>query len=116
MNFAPESSWELLDPEQMAHLKTSFCSRVGGSLDVVSGDAQAAPPLFRKTGTSPPSNAIWLYRPARRGAALPLWTAGNKITDFWSEILRAVALEHPGKNELKVVLYPCAPLQTLERD
>jgi N-acetylglucosaminyldiphosphoundecaprenol N-acetyl-beta-D-mannosaminyltransferase len=59
--------------EQMPHLKTSFCMGVGGSFDVVSGAAERAPALFRKTGTE------WLYRllaqPSRlrRQMVLPLF-------------------------------------------
>ena len=36
-----------------------------------------------------------------------------QISEFWTDIVQAVRFEHPGTDQLKAVLYPCAPLQAL---
>jgi N-acetylglucosaminyldiphosphoundecaprenol N-acetyl-beta-D-mannosaminyltransferase len=60
--------------DQMPRLRTPLCMGVGGSFDVLSGEAKWAPAIFRKTGTE------WLFRllsqpsRARRQLVLPLYT------------------------------------------
>jgi len=61
-------------------------------------------------------NPIWLYRPGRHSSDLPFRSAEFQVTNSWSEILAAIREEHPGKRDLRAVLYPCAPLQVLEPD
>jgi N-acetylglucosaminyldiphosphoundecaprenol N-acetyl-beta-D-mannosaminyltransferase len=62
---------ELWIKENMARLNVNIYQGVGGSFDVLSGNVQRAPELFRKTGTE------WFYRLAtqpsrfRRQLALP---------------------------------------------
>jgi hypothetical protein len=60
-------------------------------------------------------NPIWLYRPGVHSQALPSQLAGFRITPSWEEIVQAVRTEHPSSRRLKVVFYPCAPLQYLDR-
>ena len=60
-------------------------------------------------------NPIWLYRPGVHSQALPSQLAGFRITPSWEEIVQAVRTEHPSSRALKVVIYPCAPLQYLDR-
>jgi N-acetylglucosaminyldiphosphoundecaprenol N-acetyl-beta-D-mannosaminyltransferase len=71
--------------EHRPQLKPCFLMGVGGSLDVVSGAAQRAPDILRKTGLE------WLYRlllqptRIRRQASLP---------GFAVKVLRAAASRH----------------------
>jgi nickel-dependent lactate racemase len=60
-------------------------------------------------------NPIWLYRPGVHSQALPSRVAGFRITPSWEEIVEAVRMEHPSSRTLRVVVYPCAPLQYLDR-
>jgi nickel-dependent lactate racemase len=60
-------------------------------------------------------NPIWLYRPGVHSQALPSRLAGFRITPSWEKIVQAVRTEHPGSRTLRVVIYPCAPLQYLDR-
>lgn len=60
-------------------------------------------------------NPIWLYRPGVHSQALPSQLAGFRITPSWQEIVQAVRTEHPSSRTLRVVVYPCAPLQYLDR-
>ncbi len=59
-------------------------------------------------------NPIWLYRPENHSEMFPSQIAGIRITDSWSEILQAVRREQGDKERLKVLLYPCAPLQCFD--
>jgi lactate racemase len=59
------------------------------------------------------ANPIWLYAPAAPADGLPAAIPGMATVDSWPELLvrvRAEQSEHP----LKVVVYPCAPLQVLD--
>lgn len=58
---------------------------------------------------------IWLYRPGSHSETLPPQIPGIRVSDSWSEIVKAVQREQAGKENLKVLLYPCAPLQCLDR-
>ena len=60
-------------------------------------------------------NPMWLYRPGVHLQGLPSQLAGFRITPSWEEIVQAVRTEHAGSRTLKVVIYPCAPLQYLDR-
>lgn len=60
-------------------------------------------------------NPIWLYRPGVHSQALPSHLAEFRITPSWEEIVQAVRTEHPSSRTLRVVIYPCAPLQYLDR-
>ena len=55
----------------------------------------------------------WLYRPAPPdGPALPRHVAGINVTSSWTEVVDAVRREQ-GERQLRVVVYPYAPLQWL---
>ncbi len=62
-----------------------------------------------------PQNPIWLYRPGNHSESLPSQIPGMRLSYSWTEILQAVRKEQAGRKYLKVLLYPCAPLQSLER-
>lgn len=64
-------------------------------------------------GRSTPENPIWLYRPAKGRAGLPYRISSIQVAASWEEILRAVTMEQKGRRGLRVVVYPCAPLQIL---
>jgi nickel-dependent lactate racemase len=60
-------------------------------------------------------NPVWLYRtgtyPEPLPSRIPFQIAA---TSSWSDIVQAVQREQPGKKNLKVLLYTCAPLQWLD--
>jgi len=60
-----------------------------------------------------PKNPIWLYRTVNHSDALPSPVRGIKTVSDWNQILEIVRKEQ-GRDDLNVVVYPCAPLQVLE--
>ena len=58
-------------------------------------------------------NPIRLYSPLPTSWDPTLLPSHIHTTQSWSEIVDAVQREHPGKQSLRAVLYPCAPLQIL---
>lgn len=62
-----------------------------------------------------PKNPVWLYRPGVQSVPLPSTMRGVHIRESWTEIVQAVKNEQGGRDRLKVLLYPCAPLQYLEQ-
>jgi hypothetical protein len=69
---------------------------------------------FRGKEPEPASWPIWLYRPGNPAEPLPCKIPGMKVTDSWPDIVEAVQREQAGKRNLKVLIYPCAPMQYLE--
>jgi len=71
-------------------------------------------------GTTPrnnsqhPKNPVWLYRPGNQLEKLPSSVPGIHWSSDWSEIVTAIQREQAGKDRLRVVVYPCAPLQLAE--
>lgn len=63
---------------------------------------------------SPAQNPIWLYRSGQHSEPLPPQIKDTRTTTSWSEVLDAVRREQSSDRRLKVVVYPCAPLQSLE--
>lgn len=61
-----------------------------------------------------PENPIWLYRPGTHRHDLPSSFRDMRVNLSWPEILREVNREQGGRKSLKVLVYPCAPLQFLE--
>jgi hypothetical protein len=61
-----------------------------------------------------PKNPLWLYRPGEHEDNLPSEITGIRITSSWSQIVQAVGTEQNNRSPLKVILYPCAPLQYVE--
>jgi nickel-dependent lactate racemase len=58
---------------------------------------------------------LWIYRPGDHKEALPAEIAGIRITSSWTDIMDAVHAEQGNRRVLKVVMYPCAPLQCVSR-
>ena len=59
-------------------------------------------------------NPIWLYRPGTHRHDLPSSFRDMRVNLSWPEILREIDREQGGRRSLKVLVYPCAPLQFLE--
>jgi hypothetical protein len=67
-----------------------------------------------EAGSQPASqNPIRVYRPGNHAEALPAQVREVRTTSSWSEVVEAVRREQPAGRRLKVVVYPCAPLQCL---
>jgi nickel-dependent lactate racemase len=84
--------------------------------------ASLARRLRRGLRSSSPENArpkwqhaIWLYQPGHRSGGLPTNIPGYRLAHSWANVLRAVQAEQGGRPHLKVFVYPCAPLQRIER-
>ncbi|HEV2355772.1 MAG TPA: lactate racemase domain-containing protein [Puia sp.] len=58
-----------------------------------------------------PKSPIWLYRAGNQTEKLPSDAPGIRMTSEWSSVLEAVQREQAGKERIRVVVYPCAPLQ-----
>jgi hypothetical protein len=58
-------------------------------------------------------NPIWLYRPLKRFEDLPTNIPGYGVLDSWSDVLAAIEREQGTGRRLKVLVYPCAPIQSL---
>jgi nickel-dependent lactate racemase len=56
---------------------------------------------------------LWLYRTSP-GDDLPAQIPGMQVTSSWEKIVQQVRAEQGGKERLKVLVYPCAPLQCIE--
>ncbi len=57
---------------------------------------------------------LWLYRPQSGSSPLPSRIPSIRLRDSWQEIVQAVQEEQGERKRLKVVVYPCAPLQCLD--
>jgi lactate racemase len=57
---------------------------------------------------------IWLYAAGRPPHSLPTKIPGMIAAYEWFEVLERIRHEQRGKTRLKVVVYPCAPLQVLD--
>lgn len=66
------------------------------------------------TSSAPPER-LWLYRP--KGPTAPIQSLpGLSVVREWEEILEVIHLEYPGKERLKVRIYPCGSLQCLDAE
>jgi nickel-dependent lactate racemase len=70
--------------------------------------ARAAPPA---TPQRPP---ILMYQTADPLVPLPGSLPGVKIVETWPDVLETIRQQQSGKLGLRVVVYPCAPLQVFE--
>jgi nickel-dependent lactate racemase len=61
-----------------------------------------------------PRNPIWVYRAGNHSHSPPLRIHGLTVSDSWPELLGALRREQEGKPKVRVVVYACAPLQTLD--
>jgi len=108
-------------PAKGARLGASIASRTLGKLrrdrnqqrQGPTGASTAASPM-----ANPMANPIWLYVPGLNAdaAAVPLPPAipGMRALRHWPEVVDRIRAEQRGREELKVMVYPCAPLQVLD--
>lgn len=94
-----QSQWilrlTLMGPRKAARKIATRMARVGGD-------------------TSPAKrNRVWVYRPGKHPEDLPATIPSFRISSSWNEILRAVAVEQSGRDRLRTVVYPCAPIQAM---
>lgn len=61
-----------------------------------------------------PKNPIWLYPTGNLPDGLPSAVRGMRLVHKWDEILEIVRREQGGREQLNVVVYPCAPLQVFD--
>jgi nickel-dependent lactate racemase len=74
----------------------------------------SAPSVAGKTEARKAKNPIWMYRTGVQRNGLPPTLRGMRILHNWDEILNRVREEQGGRDNLNVVVYPCAPLQVIE--
>jgi hypothetical protein len=102
----------LMSPGEMAGKiagKIAAKFRSNGSATAVPGpQTEASPPAAK------PKNPIWLYRTGDHSDVLPSPVHGIHAVRDWRAILESVRKEQGGRDDLRVVVYPCAPLQILE--
>jgi nickel-dependent lactate racemase len=89
------------------------------------GPQRAAQKVIRRLGRqlrtglcgkwpSVPRNPVRLYQPRKDAQEFEHHVSWIQAGASWEEILRGVTLEQDGKKQLRVVVYPCAPLQVLQ--
>lgn len=67
----------------------------------------AAPP-------APPGLPILMYQTIDPPWALPRSLPGMQIVGTWAEVIDTIQAQQQGRDGLRVVVYPCAPLQVFE--
>jgi hypothetical protein len=72
------------------------------------GRSHSEPP-----GDEPPRR-ILLHAPGAEAGSLPADIPGMLAVSSWDDVIESVRREHPGRDRLTTVIYPCAPLQVLE--
>jgi len=77
----------------------------------------AAPPAptALTAPTAPRPQPMLMYRTIDSPVALPATIPGMQLVETWSGVLDAIRSQQQGRGGLRVVVYPCAPLQVLER-
>lgn len=104
----------LMTPAEMA---TKIIRRTLGKFRS-NGSARSAasqiPHSQPQPATVSPKNPIWLYRTGNHRDVLPSPVRGMRTLSDWSQVLETVRQEQGGREDLNVVVYPCAPLQILE--
>ncbi len=68
----------------------------------------------QKSGNLKALQSVWLYQTCGSEINLPANVPGIHITSDWQKILEAVLREQSNRNQLKVLVYPCAFLQLFE--
>jgi nickel-dependent lactate racemase len=69
-----------------------------------------------RPGKSPETRLpIWFYQPLDRAGTLPSNIPGFRLAHSWPEIVQGIEKEQGHRKSLKAVVYPCSPLQCLNR-
>ena len=58
-------------------------------------------------------NNLWLYRPEGCFTPMP-FLDGISMVNSWDRVLDIIKQAHAPKDNIKVTIYPCAPLQCLD--
>jgi lactate racemase len=61
-----------------------------------------------------PENPIWLHHTGTEAESFPSTFRSVRIDRSWEFIIQAVEQEQRNKSQLRVLVYPCAPLQFVE--
>lgn len=102
----------LMSPGEMAG---KIMRKVAGKVRSNGDRASVAQPQAEATpAPAKPKNPIWLYHTRNHGEALPSPVHGIHTVRDWREIVESVRREQGGRDDLNVVVYPCAPLQILD--
>ena len=72
-------------------------------------------PFLRRERPSE-KNPIWLYRTQKSDEPLPSEVRRARVKSLWSEVLQVVKREQGDTKHLRILVYPCAPLQHLLPD
>ena len=72
---------------------------------------------FRRTvaESAPRPHSILMYRTIESPLALPPNMSGIELVPTWSGVIDTIRSQQQHRGGLRVVVYPCAPLQVLER-
>lgn len=62
-----------------------------------------------------PQRPVWLHAPGRQPGELPVNLPGMTAVYAWEEVIGRIRLEQGGRDDLRVAVYPCAPLHVLDR-
>lgn len=68
----------------------------------------------RASETPVKDNPIWLYAPGGDGRRMPAQIPKMTLCETWEHVVNMVIGEQGPRRELKVVIYPCAPLHVLD--
>jgi nickel-dependent lactate racemase len=71
-------------------------------------------PRRRDAAAAPPENFVWIYRTRPPREECPARVENMVLVESWEAILHAVRTEQQARERLRVVVYPCAPLQPFE--
>jgi nickel-dependent lactate racemase len=102
----------LMTPGEMAG---KIAGKIAGKFRS-NGSAPAGPRAQAEATPAPakPKNPIWLYRTGHSSDVLPSPMHGIHTVGDWQRIVDSVRQEQGGRDDLDVIIYPCAPLQVLE--
>jgi len=68
----------------------------------------------KSPGMSEEISQLWVFRP-QTDASTPIpQLPGVQVVEAWDDILKVIEQEHSSKKNIKVRIYPCAPLQYLD--
>jgi hypothetical protein len=64
--------------------------------------------------TGPRRQPILMFQTIDPPTALPRSLPGMRVVETWSDVLDTIRAQQSGRDGLRVVVYPCAPLQVFE--
>lgn len=70
--------------------------------------------LRQPAQTNGPNHPLWLYQPVEAGSPLPEGLPEFGRVRGWAEVLERVTREQAGREQVRVEVYGCSPLQVLD--